>query len=491
MQLAEVAVTQLGWYMDEPFPQHERFETITALSKCSINWRKQIEKDGKNPFRPETLNFTKTDQEKAPPTSDKSQVYRVVGYAFPKWPAERFKSGPDYVKKNSKGVGFWLPEPRTQVVPWANLFGDTESPPVVVVSPLVPVATVDTRYYALISPDGKGLCHPHAVAAGEVFFRAEYRNASTNQKTRAPSWNAIVGSSCVQSTNPNDQRLAGSKKKGAGGGGLMIEPFDSVLNEIRSSVAAMQVDPLLARSAIPDIMKILERLDWTGMLTKLPENPGMLAFVENVEFLEVDATLLVDEVTQFYGPIDGFTPEMAITIWQMLEEVADQIAYSFADMPSIFAEGVYQIQKRGMSAVITNKVEVAMEIMATVHRHRPSGRKPPAVISEKNEHKIMVYLQALHTDLTTMLRSYEEYIHDLKDVFGHKITSDAGPWDFWQRYGRARDTDSARASMGEIGRYVVHEVNRGMEGVIVTPLKQRVEILGDVLKALERTRGSG
>jgi hypothetical protein len=85
--------------------------------------------------------------------------------------------------------------------------------------------------------------HPHAAVAGDVFSRAEYRDPTKIIKEIVPAWNALNMALCAESTNPDDQRVVGIRKNVAGGEGLQIKPFDSVMNEFQCEVAAMHLDP--------------------------------------------------------------------------------------------------------------------------------------------------------------------------------------------------------------------------------------------------------
>lgn len=243
-QAKEIVVNTRGWVLKEPFPDHKLFEKITAISWSSTNLKAGIKKQrSKNPadpvFRPETPDFRITDREKADPRNENETRYRIVGYTFPELPVEYSNKVPEWSKK-AGGMGMELPADGN-IIPWGNFEGSTESPPVIVVSPMFDQAPEQTRYVALICPKD-GLCHPYSVRVGEVFFRAEYRDGSTSNRERDINWAARVATACGSLVSPNAVDQPGKariSKKATGGAKLQVPPIQSLINELTSHVAAL------------------------------------------------------------------------------------------------------------------------------------------------------------------------------------------------------------------------------------------------------------
>ena len=129
-----------------------------------------------------------------------------------------------------------------------------------------------------------------------------------------------------------------------------------------------------------------------------------------------------------------------------------------------------------------NKRDLAIDIPKTVHRLQPRNLKSPIVVSAENENRLVAFIETMHKHLNNMLEYYEEYMDRLKNAFGPKVTQLGTIEELWARYA-ARDTDSARLLLGEIGRYTVDRLGEGMGSKIVEPLRKRVDIWGAVVKS--------
>lgn len=84
-----------------------------------------------------------------------------------------------------KGVGGVLSE-GIKVSEW-----EEEAPPILVVTSITKVEPLAVQLSALARP-GYGLCTPCQIGQISVFYRHEFRDATTNIRDRGPAWNSLV-----------------------------------------------------------------------------------------------------------------------------------------------------------------------------------------------------------------------------------------------------------------------------------------------------------
>jgi hypothetical protein len=75
-----------------------------------------------------------------------------------------------------------------------------------------------------------------------------------------------------------------------------------------------------------------------------------------------------------------------------------------------------------------------------------------------------------------MVCGWDVYGDTMADACGSQITNDGDPLAIWARYRDARDTDSARVAIQEVGRALARATHRGMADGIIEPLRVCVEV---------------
>lgn len=497
-QLKEIAVTTQGYVMEDPFPDHEPFESITAKAKSSVQWQSKItahKKSGspKPIFRQETPGFVMTVEEQAGPSHSEQQLYKIVGYTFPNMPQTyktKVASFSSKAMSRDKGVGTWAPE-EEHIIQWGYLDEDLESPPVIVVSPVLEVAGNTTQYFALLFPDEDGLCQPHICAQWEIFFRWEFRDATGNSNKRSAQWGALVGKACILSPSASNQRAAGAKMKSTNISGLMVKEEVSLLNELTCLASVLRITPY--SSAATELTEVLKKLDGDIIYNPLPSNPGMHAFLHD-EFTDERAVQLVQEVTTCYEKIPNLTPKIAIELRGCLEALVQTVAEGvevdirYENLFWLFTEGTHKLTNFTGDLATANKAAIAQEIIDTVTRLRPRAFKTPAVISNDEETALVSFLDAYHQDSEELIKKWDRQMERLKQTFGSKVTKDIGAWDFWARYGDARDTASAQLAFQEVGRYTVGQVKEFMDEDVFNHMKKRQQLLGHVLAEVKKAK---
>lgn len=212
------------------------------------------------------------------------------------------------------------------------------------------------------------------------------------------------------------------------------------------------------------------------------------------DFGSEDVYKEVEEATATWGMIDGLTREKVLTLRECLVAAMEtgDVSVAYRDLYGFLAEGCFQLDeavKAGHEDI--DKQLFGSRVLATIHRAMPPIHRSPTVIPAEDEHKLVVFLEALVENFKEMLRVWGDYSQRMADSFGDKITPDAGPAAIWARYAETWDVDSARLCLHEIGRYVAGAIIRGMTGAIIEPLENRVGLLEQVLDELRKASNNG
>lgn len=490
-QVKEIAVNVHGWCLDEPFPNHEPFELITArATKTSVNMKGLLAKHTDEVLRGEFFrvvdsDFEFSEQERAEPEGDAYRRYRVIGYMFPLLPDNITGRCPPWQKQaGAKGTQKPAAE---NLLEWKNFDDQPQSPPVIVVSPVFDEPPSVVQYFGLVKPKD-GVCETVIVTSAEVFFRYEYRDGSTSKKGRDKAWPAKVARACGTSGLPlllsRDQTLRLRPKKfGGSSGKLTVRPELSLMNELRVDVAALRISP--EEHIRNRIVKTLQRLESDLEFAPLMTNAGLHGFIQATEFDEESAQNAVEDARGLWGPIEGMDTRTLQKLRSCLV-AADPDHFDYRDLYALFAQGCFEIKQAEANGEEIDEKELGCRVLGIAHRCTPPTLESPSAILAENEKELVVFVEALLARLQDMLKGWDVYGNTMADACGSQVTDDGDPLAIWARYGDARDTDSARVAMQEIGRALARATHRGMTEGIIEPLRVCVGLLESVLKEVRK-----
>lgn len=195
-QLQNFAFTIGGYGMRDGIAGRDVYEVICAYPKSTKPFKSVIAEsklgehisESKQPLFKESTTYTTRE---LGPAEVGVHQYLVVGYALRSQP-----QGIDLTKKikslqKQKPVG--VTEPKEEdIFKW-----DDAQPPVFVVTEIVKTQPEGIQLYALLNPKN-GLCTPHSIAQDQVFYRHEFRDGTTDKKSRGPAWNGNVAQHSVR-----------------------------------------------------------------------------------------------------------------------------------------------------------------------------------------------------------------------------------------------------------------------------------------------------
>lgn len=505
-QLEEVAVNVNGWMLRELDPDRPKFEEITARHKSSTSAASkffgELEANGRGP-KYDTVYRTSlqlTEREKGPPNTDrKEERFRIVGYVVPNLPPA-YTNVADYHKKQ-KPVGVEMPADDDvgdppYVLDWET--NNERQPRLLAVAPLAENRPKSTQLFVLMEPEA-GLCTPYAIGQNLLFYRAEFRSTVSSVVHCRTAWNKNILDHSVVSTSGTPAKQTRRQiryRRATDVGKVVVEPEEAFAKSLHFYMEGLRIS---GAPWIKDaMMKLMEKADHDLLYAPLPSNPGLRSFFHqpktNDDEMEIDeedeesnvdtfgikeAEMMVTEVEAMWGDIEGLTARRILLLHELLTDKMSQIAY--ADIPMLLDEAMSKFQYYGDDDEDGFDQEDVNAVLQTTHRARRHAPKSTMLVAPDERNDLIAYYTAENQMMKSVLDHFEKYWEQTIDAFGDQAI-EGGVWDIWQKFGSTPDTDSAKAIVGEIGRYIATESRHFMFSEIMATLRQVHATNAEVLK---------
>ena len=432
-QLRNFAFSACGYAMEDGM-QRGLNETIIAFKKSMTPYKeaiKTMEKKNEIIYRP---NAEYTPRELGPLEIGTSR-YLVVGYV-PREVKQEYTILAAYQRKQQP-VG--TIEPKT-VIPW-----DAENPPLLVVTEILETRPDAIQLWVLLRPR-QGLCTLFQVAQRIVFYRHEFRDATTALNSRCANWNKLVA---LQSVCPGSSKTPSAKqerfRRARDTSKVILEPNISFSNEILCLAMSFKTsrDPWFLK----EIQNVLVQMDEDLNARPLVANAGLRKFVntDEVDFDEEDARAVVDNMAVQWPEVGNITLQSMMLLREGL--VHANIFLEYRLLRAFLAEGCHRLKDATSSE---NIKELVVDINDTAHRMMLLRQSSPPITGGEET----ALLATLRHKLTEMKRAGVDFDNKLKELCGD-ATIEGELYDFWGHYADAPDTDSARLAFFQVARYMV------------------------------------
>jgi hypothetical protein len=184
-QIADLAFNIRGHALEDGLRERRENEVINAYSPVAVIFTtavKSLSKAKEEVWR-ESLAFTPRE---LGGIEAGLRQYLVVGYALREPPPGTLTASKE--SKKQRPVGIAHPD---SVIAWA------ESNVIYVVSEILEAPRQGVQLWALLKPN-HGICTPYQIGQDAVFYRWEFRDASTSIKARGVNWNRLVTNQAVR-----------------------------------------------------------------------------------------------------------------------------------------------------------------------------------------------------------------------------------------------------------------------------------------------------
>ncbi|KFY54651.1 hypothetical protein V496_07231 [Pseudogymnoascus sp. VKM F-4515 (FW-2607)] len=453
VQIKHLAFNTHGHAMKDPMVDRNINEIILCFSSKSTmpinNAIKKLEKEGKTVYR---NDLTYTERELGPLQPGLAK-FLVVGYALRDHSNKHNTTAPEHHKQ--RGTGFEIPK---------SIVGWDEQPPLLVVAEILQSQVEGVQLWALLCPQN-GICSVYQIAQHRVFYRFEFRDATTAIKERGTNWNRLVEANSVQ---PGEGGLSAKQerlKKARDTSRVVLEPAQSFVSEMLCLLKAFKVSGDVWH--LHELQKVLAAADNDINLRPLPRNEGLRKFIENDrEFNLSDAEMVVEEVAELWPEVENVTVDSVMMLRKGIQDGAGTFL-EYRHIRGFLAEGSYRI-----SIGDTVDTILACNIIGTLKRTTPEWTLP---ISTDQDNLLFSVILA---KLKEIQAAGEKFDIELEKICGDATMFD-GPHDAWESYNSSPDTDHAKLAFFGVIRYVI----RAIKGKINGTDKMIAELV-DVLERL-------
>lgn len=453
VQIKELAFNTNGHAIYDPCPNRNINEVILCFEHKSTlpiyTTITRATKENKPVFR-ESLAYTERELGDLEPGLAK---FLVVGYAIQEHLDEHDVKAPEHRKQ--KGTGFEVPK---------KVISIGEKIPFLVVAEIVPSQAEGLQLWALLCPKN-GICTPYQISQSRVFYRFEFRDATTSIKERATQWGRLITAISVR---PGEGGLSAKQerlKKARDTSKVVLEPDQSFIVELLCLLKAFNKsrDPW----HLNEFQKVLKAADEDINLRPLPKNIGLRKFVEDGSQFDVaDAQMVVEEVAEQWPEVEDVNVDSVQMLKKAIQDGAGTyLEYRF--LRGFLAEGCYRIS-------IGDEVDTAMvcRIIGTLKRTTPQWTLP---ISTDQDN---ILFSVILAKLKEIYAAGQKFDVELEKICGDAALYD-GPHDAWESYSRSPDTDHAKLAFFGVVRYVIKALKEKIHGT-----DKMVAELVDVLERL-------
>ncbi|KFZ03810.1 hypothetical protein V502_10644 [Pseudogymnoascus sp. VKM F-4520 (FW-2644)] len=360
IQIRELAFNTNGHALEDGMVKRNINEIILCFSEKSTASIEatisKMKKDGKKNIYREEQTYTNRELGDLEPGLAR---FLVIGYALRTPHEDHENKAPEHRKQ--KGTGSEAPK---TIIPW-----DKDEPPLLVVTEITPTQPDGVQLWVLLFPMN-GISSPYKIGQLRVFYRYEFRDATSAIKDRAASWNRLVAAVSVR---PGEVGGTLSKKqerfkKARDSSRIVMEPDQSFISEVLCLLGAFK------KSQNPwhlqQLTKVLAEADEDLNLRPPPQNKGLRKFVEDEDFTIDDAGDVVEEVLELWPEVEDVTIENVMKLKQGIQEGAGTfLDYRF--IRGFLAEGCYRLSIDGADAVVTN--EMICGIIGMLRRTTPES----------------------------------------------------------------------------------------------------------------------
>ena len=377
------------------------------------------------------------------------QKYLIVGYAL------RYKPEEDLTKKKigqlkQRPVGISPPKDE-DFFKW-----DPESPPVLVVTEILKTPPEGIQLYALLYPN-KGLCTPCSIPQSLVFYRHEFRDGTTDKRTRGPSWNQNVAQHSIRpglNEKPATQKQH-KFKRAKEFTRLVHSPNISLALEMASLAAGYRETK--EKWFLDEMKTMLNNIDSNANYQLLPSNPGLREFAESKKNFTMELAHQV--ANEFSNNWPSATPISAIHVLKLKQQLIEsKIFLEYWLVKPFLIEGCYRLSYADCEGrALEDLVE---SVVGNVQRLCTSHES----MAWKNNAPLAAILAKLEEAVDYGLANEEQ----MKAACG-EVAFDLSPSDIWAVFADASDTDTAQAAFMQQVRLFVsgfRQQNRNMMGMV-------------------------
>jgi hypothetical protein len=211
-QLTQFAVSLTGHYIEDPVPNHPRFQKIHALPVSTTSvWDELKRQQSEGTIRNcPSLDLIEREQGVAEGQEEEGKEFLIVGYSILEKDLHMAKTPKNMPQ--ARYVGTFEPdEDAAYKVGW----GIGHASYLLVVVPCG--GNIErAKPYCLLNPE-EGLCKPYLTSLDHVFFRHEFRVNAKSQLARRTAWAAAIREAAtVEDEVQNDDAEEGGSASSTG-----------------------------------------------------------------------------------------------------------------------------------------------------------------------------------------------------------------------------------------------------------------------------------
>jgi hypothetical protein len=327
-QIADLAFNIRGRALEDGLRERRENEVINAYSPVAVIFTtavKSLSKAEEEVWR-ESLAFTPRE---LGGIEAGLRSYLVVGYALREPPPSTLTASKE--SKEQRPVGVVCPD---SVIAWA------ESNVIYVVSEILQAPNQGVQLWALLKPN-HGVCTPYQIGQDAVFYRWEFRDASTSIKARGVNWNRLVTNQAVR---PGfGSRLPGAKQeryaRARDTTRLIVEPQQSLTNECSMLILAFRKNK--DKWFLTELQDVLTEVEGDLRYRSPPTNRALRLFVEGEEELSAEvASDFVDEMQGQWPEVEDVAVDRVIRLKQGM--IQSGIRFEYRLLRGFVAEAMYR-----------------------------------------------------------------------------------------------------------------------------------------------------
>jgi len=383
-QIADLAFNIRGHALEDGLRERRENEVINAYSPVAVIFTtavKSLSKADEEVWR-ESLAFTPRE---LGGIEEGLRPYLVVGYALREPPPGTLTASKE--SKKQRPVGITRPD---SVISWA------ESNVIYVVSEILEAPKEGVQLWALLKPN-LGVCTPYQIGQDAVFYRWEFRDASTSIRARGVNWNRLVTNQAVRPGFGG--RLPSAKQKrykpARGATRFTVEPQQSLSNECLMLILASQKNK--DKWFLTELQDVFAEVDADPRYRPPPTNKALRLFVEGEEELSAEvASDVVDEIQEQWPEVEDVTADRVIRLKRGMIQSGIHLEYRL--LRGFVAEAMYRLAHHfAVSAMPIDDddptAQLVKEVVCNVQRVTPLKESTPVITSMSEEGAFLATLR--------------------------------------------------------------------------------------------------
>jgi hypothetical protein len=378
--------------------------------------------------------------------------YMVVGYVQ-RFPSDDLQKVAPW-QTRQKAVGTEAPSAE-HIIKW-----DPKEPPVLVVTEVLNQQPDRIQLWALINPKN-GVCVPHQISQGVVFYRSQFRDNTTDIKNRGPNWNTKVAFHSMKpeliaaSLTEKQQKFRHARDPVK----LVFNPKVSFSNELLTLGACYRhtKNPWYLK----EIQAVLRAVDSDPNCRPLLENAGLHIFVESKEPIdEEQSQMVVRDFLKMWPGTKHIVAENIKTLQHVMLKERLHLEYRFIKpflTEACWLMGEGKVDEEGLAVTVK-------EVLGTASRMCGPVESTPAIPANEQN----AILQVFRTKLKEMSKAAVEIEEKMKSSYGDTAFEHSSQ-DIWAKFGDAIDIDTARAAWCQEVKLVIAAARQkevGLRGMI-------------------------